>query len=115
MHLGQMCFGPAQVGVRRLRALAGNLPTSAAYFRARDGAKTEWGTAEDLLAALLNVALWDRHDWLVTHSAKGTQVPEPEPVRSPWDAEPLPPQMNTPDELAAFLGSPMRYIGGSAS
>jgi hypothetical protein len=109
LDLVEAAHGPAQVGVRRLVALISNLPPESALARVY-GTRSTWTNTDEMLAALLNVTVLHRFEWL---RSLGVEVDEPTLVESPWAAPPEPPVLNTGSDLAAFLGAPITYAAGS--
>lgn len=106
-------YGPDHLGVRRLSALVTNLPAESAFARSRDGAaKAGWTHTDEMLATLVNAAVFHRYEWLLS---RGVEVDPPEPVVSPWAPPPAPPALNTGTDLAEFLAAPITYAAGSAS
>lgn len=80
-------WGEGRLGLRKLAALAGNLPPGCALHRAEDpeGAGSGWGHSEELLASLIEVL--DRHDrhFILAHSKRGAAKPKALKVPRPRD------------------------------
>lgn len=95
------------LSARRLRVLIQHLPRDAALVRELHGESAEWGLTEHLLAATVDELAVGNWLFVSANRDEHADPPDrPKPVPRPGVEEEPETPAATPEQIAAFFGSP---------
>lgn len=110
LDLPAAVWGDPPMSARRLATLTAELPPDSATARAAGGVPAGWGTAEELLATLVEVTHAGNAMFHRVHSEKGARPMEPVRIPRPYDAgngaaRPQPRKATSAEMVAFFKGA----------